>query len=223
MHRFETVPLGSHETAVTVPSPVKLAIFASGAGSNAEAIIHYSYRIDAAFRVELVVSNNSRCGAVERACMFDISTAHISSYTHPDPEAYTRALLDVLREHQIDMVALAGFMKKIPAAVIDAFSPRGRSRIFNIHPSLLPKFGGQGMYGMAVHRAVLAASEKETGCTVHEVDSEYDTGTVIAQRRIPVHPHDTPEQLAQRVVEHEHELYPHVLQQQARAIQHGLL
>ncbi len=202
---------------------VQLAVFASGGGSNAEAIIHYMYRTAAAFRVALVVSNNSRSGALERAQMFDIPTLHISNSTHSDYTHYTAALIQSLRDYNVDYIALAGYMKKIPQKLVQEFSPKGRSRIFNIHPSLLPKFGGHGMYGLAVHKAVIAAHEAESGCTVHEVDGEYDTGTIIAQKSVSVLPTDTPEILAERVLHYEHELYPDILQQQALAIQNGLL
>jgi phosphoribosylglycinamide formyltransferase 1 len=194
---------------------VPLAIFASGAGSNAEAIIHYTCRTAASYRVALLVSNNSQCGAIQIAQMFDIPTVHISLQTHPNPDEYAAYLQRVLGEHHIEMIALAGYMKKLPESVIAAFSANGRSRIFNIHPSLLPKFGGLGMYGLRVHEAVLAAGETETGCTVHEVDGEYDAGTIIAQKHIPVLNGDTPERLAHRVLECEHTLYPDVLQEKA--------
>lgn len=202
---------------------INVAIFASGGGSNAEAIIHYACRTAAAFRVALLVSNNSRCGAMERALMFNIPTLHISSTTHSEPQEYSSALVQSLRDYNVELIALAGYMKKIPQEVVQAFSPRGHSRIFNIHPSLLPKFGGHGMYGLAVHKAVIAAGEQESGCTVHEVDGEYDTGTILAQRTVSVLPTDTPEILAERVLKQEHELYPDTLQQQALAIQNGLL
>ncbi len=200
-----------------------LAIFASGGGSNAEAIIHYSYRTAAAFRVALVLSNNSRCGAMERAMMFNIPTMHISSATHPNADDYAQAIISALQEHNVEMIALAGFMKKIPQEVVRTFSPKKRSRVFNIHPSLLPKFGGHEMYGINVHRAVVAAQEPESGCTVHEVDGDYDTGTIIAQKSIAVLSSDTPESLAARILLYEHELYPEVLQQKAQEIQNDRL
>jgi phosphoribosylglycinamide formyltransferase-1 len=202
---------------------INLAVFASGSGSNAEAIIHYSWRTTSVFRVALMVSNNSRCGAMERAMMFDIPTVHLSSTTHPNADEYANALASALREHQIEMIALAGFMKKLPQEVVQIFSPKGRSRIFNIHPSLLPNFGGHAMYGMNVHKAVIAAGEATSGCTVHEVDGEYDTGTIIAQKSVPVLTADTPESLAARVLAFEHELYPDVLQQKALEIRNNIL
>lgn len=155
--------------------------------------------------------------------MFNIPTLHISTTTHPEAAHYTEAMLQALHETQVEMIALAGYMKKLPQEVVRAFSPQGRSRVFNIHPALLPKFGGQKMYGMAVHQAVIAAGEAASGCTVHEVDGDYDTGTIIAQKTVAVLPKDTAESLAQRILAWEHDLYPDVLQQKALEIQNGLL
>jgi phosphoribosylglycinamide formyltransferase 1 len=202
---------------------IPLAIFASGGGSNAEAIIHYGCRTAARFRVALMVSNNSQCGAVLTAQMFNIPTVHISSVTHPNEADYAASMLDSLHEYGIQMIALAGYMKKLPRSVIAAFSPNGSAGrwVFNIHPSLLPKFGGHGMYGLNVHKAVLAAGETESGCTVHEVDGDYDTGMIIAQKSIPIHIGDTPEQLQRRVLELEHALYPDALQAKAQELADG--
>jgi phosphoribosylglycinamide formyltransferase-1 len=224
-HSINIMPQTVSPTAQSlfVDGRIPLAIFASGGGSNAEAILHYSYRTAAKFCVRLLVSNNSTCGAMQLATMFGVPTLHISSATHPDEQAYTRLLMETLHEHNIQMIALAGFMKKLPSEVIRAFSPKEKSRIFNIHPSLLPKFGGAGMYGANVHRAVLAAGEQESGCTVHEVDSEYDTGTILAQKSIPIHPADTAETLAVKVLEWEHQLYPEILHQKSLEIADGKL
>ncbi len=199
---------------------VNLAIFASGSGSNAEAIIHYSCRLDAAYRVALMVSNNSQCLALQRAMMFDIPTLHISTVTHPEPHDFVQSVLASLREYDIDMIALAGYMKHLPAEVIAAFSAAEPQapRIFNIHPSLLPKFGGQGMYGLNVHKAVIASGERESGLTIHEVTAEYDKGRILHQHRVALLPEDTPETLAARINLWECELYPAVLQTQAELL-----
>jgi phosphoribosylglycinamide formyltransferase-1 len=210
---------------------IPLAIFASGGGSNAEAIIHFSFRTTTKFSVGLLVSNNSTCGAMNLATMFEIPTLHISSLTHPDPKVYTTTLLEALQQHNIGMIALAGYMKKLPDEIVQAYrspivasdSSATKHRIFNIHPSLLPKFGGEGMYGVNVHRAVLAAGESESGCTVHEVDSEYDTGTILAQKSVEVLEDDTPETLAARILEWEHTLYPEMLHQKSLEIANGTL
>jgi phosphoribosylglycinamide formyltransferase-1 len=137
-----------------------------------------------------------------------------------DDDTFTRAMLDALRSHGIDVVVLAGYMKKVPPQVVAAF----RNRILNIHPALLPRFGGPGMYGLRVHAAVLAAGETESGATVHLVDEEYDRGAILLQRRVPVLQGDTPELLAARVLEAEHALYPDALRlvvEHIQAAQHS--
>ncbi len=192
-------------------SRARVAIFASGAGSNAEALIQGSHRIESSYSVVLLVSNNSRCGAMNLAAMYDIPRFHISDATHPDRKGYVQALLNTLRRQKTDVIALAGYMKRLPDEVIERY----RHRIINIHPALLPKFGGAGMFGAYVHEAVLQAGETETGVTVHEVEGEYDTGPILAQVRIPVLPGDTAETLSDRVRLSEHALYPDVLQQRA--------
>jgi phosphoribosylglycinamide formyltransferase-1 len=205
-----------------------LAIFASGGGSNAEAIIHYSYRTDAAYRVALLVSNNSQCMALQRALMFGIPTLHLSNVTHPEPAAYNTTLLKTLQQHKIEIIALAGYMKKLPAEVIAGFyklhSTHGAPsqmpcRIFNIHPSLLPRYGGAGMYGTHVHEAVLAAREHTSGLTIHEVNAEYDSGAIVKQHSVEVLPNDTADSLAQRINRWELKLYPEVLNDVAASLQ----
>lgn len=190
---------------------VRIAIFASGAGSNAEALIHGSFRIGSLYSVVLLVSNNSRCGAIELAAMYDIPVSHISAQTHPEPEAYVHAFLDTLRRRKVDMIVLAGYMKKLPDEVIRRY----RDRVFNIHPALLPRHGGHGMFGAHVHEAVLASGDSETGVTIHRVEGDYDTGEILAQERIPVLPGDTAETLSERIRLCEHALYPDIVQQQA--------
>lgn len=198
-----------------------IALFASGSGTNAEAIIHYSFRSDAAFRVALLVSNNSQCLALQRALMFGIPTAHLSSATHPVESDFNTAIMTVLQEHSIRMIALAGYMKKIPDCVIAAYTHHDCSRILNIHPALLPKFGGRGMFGLNVHKAVIEAGETESGLTIHEVNNEYDSGRIFAQQKIAVLPDDTPEQLAFRINEWECLLYPEAIQTKVQQIVNG--
>lgn len=149
----------------------------------------------------LVISNNSQSGAMLRAQEEAIPHLHFSSKTHPHPAALDIAIRDAFVEHQVDLIILAGYMKKIGTQTLKAF----HNRIVNIHPALLPKYGGQGMYGMHVHTAVMAARETETGVTVHLIDGEYDTGPILAQQTVPVWPDDTPETLAQRVLKVEHQ------------------
>lgn len=163
-------------------------------------------RLNAAAAV--VISNNGDSRALERAKSEGIPGYYLSGKTHPDPDDLDKAILDTLIRHKVDIVALAGYMKKLGPKTLSYF----RGRILNIHPALLPKYGGKGMYGIHVHEAVLAAGEKESGVTVHLVDEEYDRGPILAQVRVPVMPDDTPETLAERVLVQEHILYSATLQ-----------
>jgi len=133
---------------------------------------------------------------------------HFSAKLFSSQQEYVQGLLELLEAHHVDFIALAGYMKMVPPELI----ARYRNRIVNIHPALLPEFGGHGMFGMHVHEAVLAAKRKESGATVHIVDEEYDRGPIVLQKRIPVNDGDTPETLAQRVLHIEHEIYPQALQ-----------
>ena len=137
-----------------------------------------------------------------------IATAHISEKQFASYDDFVTAMLHELQRHQIEIVLLAGYMRKIPERVVAAFS----GRMLNIHPALLPKFGGEGMYGMHVHSAVIAAGEKESGATIHFVSEEYDKGRILLQRSVSVLPTDTPETLAERVLACEHTLYPDALE-----------
>ncbi len=186
----------------------KLAVFCSGNGSNFRALHRHIHERQLPCQIVLCLSNNSQCGAMQFAREQGIATVHLSSKTHPNEENFVHAMLAVLEAHQVDLILLAGYMKKVPKAVVQAYP----KRILNIHPALLPKFGGEGMYGMRVHQAVIAAGEKESGATVHFVDTDYDTGEIILQRSLPVLPDDTPESLAARVLALEHELYADALE-----------
>lgn len=185
-----------------------LGVLASHGGTNLQAIIDScrSGAIDAEVRV--VISNNSRSMALERARRAGIPTTHLSSATHPDHDRLDEAIAETLQRHRVQVVALAGYMKMLGPRTLDAY----RNRILNVHPALLPKFGGQGMYGERVHEAVLASGDSVSGVTVHLVDEEYDRGPVVAQTKVPVLPGDTPETLAARVLEQEHILYPETIQ-----------
>lgn len=152
----------------------------------------------------VVISNNSSSGAIKRAKTEGIAHYHLSTKTHPDASELDAAMLDALMKHHTDLIILAGYMKKISPAIIRKYS----GRILNIHPALLPKHGGEGMYGINVHTAVIAAGDKESGASVHLVDEEYDRGNVLGQIRVPVLENDTPETLAARVLEKEHIIYP---------------
>ena len=186
---------------------LRIAVLASHGGSNMQAIVDAieARRLDA--RVVLVVSNNSDAGAHERARRHGLPWAHLSGQTHADPEALDRAICDALLAAGAEVVVLAGYMKRIGPRTLEAF----RGRILNIHPALLPRHGGSGMYGIRPHEAVLAAGDAETGATVHLVTEEYDRGPVLRQRKVPVLPGDTPETLQKRVLVEEHRIYPEVL------------
>ena len=171
-----------------------------GRGSNLKAI-------DAAIRegrlsakIALVVGTKSDAPAVEWAQESGFPFAVIDPKTLPDEPSYADALLSALHNANVDTIALAGYMRRLPSTVVAAY----RHRILNIHPALLPAFGGKGMYGHFIHEAVLAYGCKLSGCTVHFVDETYDTGPVILQRAVPVEETDTPETLAARILPHEH-------------------
>ena len=154
--------------------------------------------------VAVVISNNSQAGALKRARTGRIPWAHLSSRTHPDPRALDAAITGTLRRHKVELVVLAGYMRKLERETLAAFA----GRIINTHPSLLPAFGGQGMYGLKVHEAVLAAGESASGATIHLVeDSGYDQGQILAQEVVAVAAGDTPEALQARVLAVEHRLY----------------
>ena len=154
----------------------------------------------------VVISNNSESMALQRARKAGVPAYHISAATHPGTEE-DREILRVLRRHGVDTVILAGYMKQIGPQALAAY----RGRILNIHPALLPKFGGRGMYGKRVHEAVLNAGETVTGVTIHVVDDLYDHGRILAQCDVPVREGDTADSLAERVLEEEHRLYPETL------------
>ena len=180
---------------------LKLGFLASHTGSNMQAIIDACATGMLAAAPRVVISNNSRSGALTRARQANIAAYHLSERTHG--AALGGAILAALRRHEVEVVCLAGYMKKLGAEVLAAYE----GRILNIHPALLPKFGGQGMYGIRVHEAVLAAGERESGATIHWVEEEYDQGPLLAQEKVPVKAEDTPETLQQRVLAVEHRLY----------------
>ena len=182
---------------------MNLGFLASHNGTNMQAVINAcrSGRLSAVPVV--VISNNKDSGALERARNEKIPWFHLSANTHPDPADLDREIVDVLLQHDVNLVILAGYMKKIGPVTLATFP----GRIINIHPGLLPEYGGQGMYGRRVHEAVIASGNKVTGVTVHVVDPVYDNGPVLAQTKIPVKPGDTADSLAERVLAVEHEFY----------------
>lgn len=186
--------------------PMRVAVCVSGGGSNLEALFEAFPRPDEAVEIALVLSDRASAGGLERARRRAVPAEVLAS---PGDASEWLRLLDA---HQIDLVVLAGYLKRVPPAVVAHY----RGRIINIHPSLLPAFGGQGMYGRRVHAAVLASGNAESGCSVHLVDEEYDRGPVLAQHRVPVQPDDTVESLAARVLAAEHQLLPAVVREAAR-------
>ena len=192
------------------PRPIPLAVLCSGSGTNLQAILDSLDALGEARPAEvvLVASDRADSPALERAKRRGIATAIIE---RPDDGA---SLVALLESHRARLVALAGYLKLVPSAV----TCRWRGAIVNVHPALLPRFGGAGMYGRRVHEAVLAAGERESGATVHYVDEAYDRGAILAQERVPVEPGDTADTLAARVLAAEHRLYPRTLITLARSL-----
>ncbi len=190
-------------TISNIPPTKHIAIFASGAGSNARKIIEY-FKNSATVKVALIVCNNPRAAVLYIAAEHSIPTLMVNKQSLYKEDN----CLEELRLHQIDLIVLAGFLWMIPQNLINNY----RNRIINIHPALLPKFGGKGMYGENVHKTVIEAGEKESGITIHYVDEHYDNGDVIFQARCIVDPDDTPSTLAEKVHKLEHEHYSKVIE-----------
>ncbi|HTH66588.1 MAG TPA: phosphoribosylglycinamide formyltransferase [Gemmatimonadales bacterium] len=190
---------------MTGGAPLRVAVLASGSGSNLQALLD-ALGPKAPARVTHVVSNHPDAGALERARRAGVRTTVLQDPTNADE------LLSVLAD--ADLVVLAGYLKLVPARVVARF----RQRTINIHPALLPAFGGPGMYGQRVHQAVIASGATQSGATVHFVDEHFDRGPIIAQRTVPVLPDDTAASLAHRVLDVEHELLPQVVLELATQI-----
>jgi len=188
-------------------SKAKIAVFISGSGTNLQALIDAtkSGHLDA--EIVLVVSNTKKAFGLKRAEKEGIETFVFQPKEYSSREIANEKLLALLKERKIDYIALAGYLKLIPTSLIKAY----RNRIVNIHPALLPKYGGKGMYGHFVHETVIANQEKESGVTIHLVDEQYDRGNILEQVKVPVLPDDTPEKLAAKILVQEHKLYPKVL------------
>lgn len=180
---------------------MRIGALASHEGTTLQAVLDATTSGRLPATVAVVISNNSASGALRRARAAGVEAVQLSSVTHPDPAALDAAILATLRDAGADVVLLAGYMKKLGPAVLAAY----KGRILNTHPALLPKFGGQGMYGNNVHAAVLAAGERETGVSIHLVDADYDTGAVLAQCRVPVEAGDDVAARATRVQARERE------------------
>ena len=181
----------------------RIAIFASGEGTNAERIIRY-FEGNKAVEITLVVTNKEQAGVIRRAENLKVPAMYL-----PAKDFKEGKINEVMRQHQIDFIVLAGFLLHVPDSLLEDYP----NRMINIHPSLLPKFGGKGMYGSRVHEAVLAAGEQESGITIHYVNGNYDEGAVIRQAKCPVLPDDTPDTLASRVHGLEYEYFPVVIEE----------
>jgi phosphoribosylglycinamide formyltransferase-1 len=186
---------------------MNIGVLASHEGTTLQAVLDACAAGRIAARVSVVISNNADSGALRRARAAGVAAVHLSTRTHPQPSELDEAIRAALVANDCELVLLAGYMKLLGARTLGAFA----GRILNTHPALLPKHGGRGLYGMHVHRAVLAAGEPESGASIHLVDQNYDTGPVLAQIRVPVEPFDSPETLAARVQSAERELLVGVL------------
>lgn len=191
-----------------MPAPARIAVFASGGGSNLQALLdRFDARLDAAAHVVLVVGSRPDIGALRRAEAAGVPGVALSPRICGEA-GFADSLSAALRLHRVDLVVLAGYLQLVPPEVVHDF----RGRMVNVHPALLPAFGGQGMYGSRVHRAVLDSGARVSGATVHLVDEHYDRGRILAQWPVPVRADDTPEMLAARVLRLEHLLLPAVVE-----------
>lgn len=187
--------------------PIRIAIFASGTGTNARKLLQHFQNNDAG-QVSLVVSNRRESGVFQTGPAFGVPTYLVSAPAYRDGEL----LVKLMAAHRIQLIVLAGYLKLIPAALVQAF-PR---RIINLHPSLLPKYGGQGMYGPRVHQAVLQAKETESGITIHYVDEVYDQGEIVLQEKLPIDPAWDAAQLQQAIHQLEYQYFPQVVEKICR-------
>lgn len=186
--------------------PKNLVIFASGSGTNTENIIKYFEFSDLA-RVICVITNNPKAGVIDRC-----RKLNVSCFVHKESEFADGTVLDRLQKLNAHMIVLAGFLKKVPKTLIEAYP----QRIINIHPALLPDYGGEGMYGKYVHQAVVDNEEEETGITIHYVDADYDEGEIIFQERVEVDFEDTWEDVDYKVRQLEYKHYPEVIEYLAK-------
>ena len=187
---------------------LKLGVLASGRGSNFAAILRAIEEGRLTAEAKVLVSNREEAGALEVARQHHIPAYWLSSKDYDSPEAYDVAIAQLFDQQEVNFVILAGYLRYITPEFINKY----RNRILNIHPALLPSFGGKGMYGIRVHEAVLEYGCRVSGVTVHIVDEKYDAGPIVLQRCVPVLDDDTPESLAHRVLEHEHQIYAEAIQ-----------
>lgn len=188
---------------------MNICIFASGTGTNFSAILKAKKRGKIKSEISLLVTNNSKCKAADIAKKNNVTVVHISRKVYPEhsDRAYSNLFLSALKKHDIDLIVLAGYMKLIEVPVVRRY----KNRIINIHPALLPSFGGKGMYGMNVHRAVIEAGVKVSGVSVHFVNEKYDEGKIIFQKCVPISDDDDEFSLQKKVLKLEHKCYAEVI------------
>lgn len=187
---------------------VKVAIFASGMGSNAESLIRYSLTAESKFMVSIIITNREKAGIYDVASRYDIPIKHLSETMN------AFIIREMLQKHGVQVIALAGYMRLLPSDIVKQFE----GRIINVHPSLLPEYGGHGMYGNKVHMAVFNDKKPYTGITIHHVDEHYDTGSALCQTRIPISDCLSIEEVAEKVKKVEHLVYPLMLNQLCKTI-----
>lgn len=197
---------------------IRLAIMASGNGSNAEAIIKFSKESKAVYEVVLVITNNPDAGVIEIAKKYSVVCEYINPKDYINKSDAAAGLIETLEHYQIEMVALAGYLQLIPEELIQKYP----GRILNIHPALLPKYGGKGMYGLRVHKKVIENREQISGSSVHIVEIEYDSGKILCQTRVKIEENESPATLSEKVLQEEHFVYPLVLNEQSKQIISGL-
>jgi phosphoribosylglycinamide formyltransferase-1 len=183
---------------------LRIAVLVSGSGTNLQSLIDSCRSGYIPGEIALVISSSPSAYSLERASKENIESIVIQRKNFNSDKEFSEEILKEVRARKTDLICLAGFLKKLGKNIVSAY----RNRIMNIHPALLPKFGGQGMYGIRVHEAVLKSGEKYSGCTVHFVDEEYDRGPIILQKKVEVRQDDTPQTLAERILTEEHRLYP---------------
>lgn len=190
----------------------RIAVFASGGGSNLQALMDRIRSKELSVELAFVLSNNSKSGALQRARAQGVPAFHVSALSEGGEEKASARMVALLAGHQVDLLVLAGYMKPVPAAVL----ARMKNRVVNIHPALLPAFGGQGFYGHKVHEGVAERGCQYTGVTIHMVNERYDEGQILLQRIVPVAPGSSPDRIGSEVLEREHAWYWRVIRAFAR-------
>lgn len=181
-----------------------LVVFASGSGTNFQSLIDAIEKGELSATINGLITDKADIGSIDRANDHNIPHKVIAPSDFNSESEFADALVQQLEAWNADLIILAGYLKKIPLQVIETY----KNRILNIHPSLLPKYGGKGFYGLNVHKAVIENREPVSGCTVHLVNEEFDKGPILAQTEVPVEPNDSPEKLAARILKQEHKLLP---------------